>query len=149
MKPPLFVCCQCGLPKARDEFRRRWSHRDTRIYQCRSCHATNERLRRRALRSREDRKTVNRQLARLKQARSESQVIAVCEAMVAGFGGINGFRASWEGLLRRDLAKGGFAALRHLEAVIRLVQHCEAQRPDYSRLSDEELQKVADRFGLG
>lgn len=148
-KQSILVCCECGLAKAPEEFRRRWSHSEARIHQCRACHATAERLRRRALRSRQERKAVNRQLAQLKRARSERQVIAVCEAMVAGFGGINGFRASWKGLLSRDLAKGGFAALRHLEAVLRLAQHCEGQRPDYSQLTDEQLQEVADGFGLG
>lgn len=143
------ICRQCGLAKAAHDFRRRWSNSDARIHQCRSCHATAERVRRRALRSKRRRQTVNRQLAQLKRARSESQVMAVCEAMIAGFGGINGLRASWEGLLSRDLAKGGFAALRHLEAFTRLVQHCEPHRPDYSRLSDEELQRLADAFGLG
>jgi hypothetical protein len=147
-KQPFLICCQCGLPKTPEEFRRRWSHSEVRIYQCRPCHATAERLRRRALRSRQDRKTVNRQLAQLKRAKSEGQVITVCEAMVAGFGGINGLRAAWESLLSRDLAKGGFSSLRHLEAVIRLVQHCESHRPDYSQLTDEQLQEMADRFGL-
>jgi hypothetical protein len=66
--------------------------------------------------------------------------------MVDGFGGINALRTSWEGLLSRDLAKGGFAALRHLEAVLRLVQHCESQRRDYSQLTDEQLQELADSF---
>jgi hypothetical protein len=46
------------------------------------------------------------------------------------------------------MAKGGFSALRHIEAVIRLVQHCEGQRPNYSQLADEQFQQLADGFGL-
>ncbi len=148
-KQSFLVCRQCGLAKEPAEFRRRWSHSEARIFQCRPCHATAERLRRQARKSRQDTRAVNRQLAQLKRARSQGQVLAVCEAMVAGFGGINGLRASWERLLSRDMAKGGFSALRHMEAVIRLVQHCEGQRPDYSQLTDEQLQQLADGFALG
>ena len=50
--------------------------------------------------------------------------------------------------LSSDMAKGGFSALRHIEAVIRLVQHCEGQRPNYSQLADEQFQQLADGFGL-
>lgn len=66
--------------------------------------------------------------------------------MIRSFGGPEGFIQSWQGCLERDLARGGFAALRHLEAVLRLVQHCEAKRPDYSRLSDDELHALAERY---
>lgn len=45
------------------------------------------------------------------------------------------------------MAKGGFAALRHMEAVRRVVQHCEVQRPAYSQLADEQFQQLSDGFG--
>jgi hypothetical protein len=137
------VCKQCGLAKAPDEFRRRFAERQVRIRQCRSCHADSERLRRRAKRSREHRKEVNRDLARLKRAKSARQLALVCESMIRGFGGPDSFTRAWTACLHRDLERGGFAALRHIEATIRLIQHCEANRPDYSRMSDDELLALA------
>lgn len=134
-----FVCRQCGLAKAPEEFRRRFAGRETRIHQCRSCHAEAERLRRGLKRSKARRQAVNGQLARLKRAKSARQVVAVCDAMVRGFGGINAFTRSWQALLERDLHGGGFAALRHIDAILRLIRHCEALRPDFSRWSEEEL----------
>ena len=67
----------------------------------------------------------------------------MCEAMVRSFGGPEGFATTWQACLQRDLARGGFAALRHLEATIQLIQHCEANRPDYSQFTDEELLAMA------
>jgi hypothetical protein len=63
--------------------------------------------------------------------------------MVAGYGGTEGFVKAWLGCLHGDLAKGGFAALRHLEAVIRLVQYCEANKPNYRQMTDEQLMELA------
>lgn len=124
-----FVCRQCFSEQPAEEFRRRRPGHDQRILQCRSCHAQAERLRRRAMRSRVSRQEVNRILSRLKRAKSERQAEAVCEEMITGFGGITGFVHSWRVILDRDLEMGGFAALRHIDAVLRLIQHCEARQP--------------------
>jgi hypothetical protein len=62
--------------------------------------------------------------------------------MVRGFGGINGFQEAWASVLDRDLQKGGFAALRHIEAVIRLVQYCEANKTNYRQMTDEQLMEL-------
>jgi len=137
------ICRDCGVLKDTSQFRRRSSASDVRINQCHACHALAERLRRCGKRSRAQRQTVNRQLAKLKRAKSAHQVAAVCEAMVRSFGGPDSFANEWQACLHRDLARGGYAALRHLEAMLRLIQHCEAHRPDYSQFSDEELLAMA------
>ena len=137
------ICRDCGGLKAASQFRRRSSASVVRINQCHVCHALAERLRRRAKRSRQHRQAVNRQLAKLKRAKSAHQVAAVCDAMVRGFGGPDGFATAWQAILRRDLETGGFAALRHLEATLRLIQHCEGNRADYSQFSEEELLAMA------
>ena len=136
---PHLVCVQCGLAKAPGEFRRRFTDRETRVRQCRQCHADAERLRRHAKRSRGHRQAVNRELARLKQAKSTRQVALVCDTMIRGFGGADGVAQAWMVVMERDLKRGGFAALRHLEAALRLIQHCDEQRPDYRSMTDEEL----------
>jgi hypothetical protein len=141
--PAQLVCRQCQRHKAPNEFRRRHTGRECRILQCRACHAQAERLRRRAKRCRTHRRDVNRDLARIKLAKSGRQLAFVCESMIHSFGGPDGFAKAWTACLHGDLQRGGFAALRHLEAVIRLVQHCEDLRPDSSRFTHQQLQGLA------
>jgi hypothetical protein len=81
-------------------------------------------------------------LAKVRDAVSERRVKVLCAAMVAGYGGTEGFVNAWLRCLDRDLAKGGFDAFRHLEYVLRLMQHCERDRRDYSRMTDEELEQA-------
>jgi hypothetical protein len=83
-----------------------------------------------------------RDLARVRDASSSNRVKALCAEVVRGYGGVEGFARAWIACLRGDLQRGGFAALRHLEATIRLIQHCEQDRPDYSQMSDEELEAM-------
>jgi len=137
------VCRDCCVKKDATEFRPRRAGGSKRTLQCRACHCQAEKLRRQAKRSRQHRQAVNRQLAKLKRAKSAHQVAAVCEAMVRSFGGPDSFANEWQACLQRDLARGGFAALRHLEAMLRLIQHCEGYRPDYSQFSEEELLAMA------
>lgn len=136
----MIVCRQCGLARGKQSFRRRYAGQDLRIRQCRGCHAYKERLRRQARRS----KRAADQLARLGRAQSARQVITVCERLIQAFGGLRGFASAWDDCLRRDLSRGGVAALRHLEAVVRLVQHCDAERLNYSKNTDLELQGLAE-----
>jgi hypothetical protein len=143
------ICRDCGERKPATEFRLRRAGGSTRTRQCRSCHAQAERLRRQATRSRQHRQAVNRELARLKNARSARQIGAVCETLIGCFGGLEGFAAAWRACLEADLARGGFAALRHLEAVMRLVQHVEGLPRPVSEMSDEELLRLADAMSVG
>jgi len=140
------ICRDCCVKKNATEFRPRRAGGSKRTLQCRACHCQAEKLRRAAKRSRQHRQAVNRQLARLKQAKSTRQIGAVCEELIRCFGGLEGFTVAWKGRLDADLAKGGSAALRHLEAVLRLVRHCEEDRPDYSQMSDEELEAIVASY---
>jgi len=83
-----------------------------------------------------------RDLSRVRDASSSNHVKALCAEVVRGYGGTEGFARAWVACLHRDLQRGGLAALRHLEATIRLIQHCEQDRPDYSQMSDEELEAM-------
>lgn len=143
------VCRDCGVRKNATDFRLRQAGGAIRTRQCRACHCLAEKLRREAKRSRQHRHAVNRQMARLKQAKSARQVGAVCEQLIGCFGGLEGFTTAWRACLEADLARGGFAALRHLEAVLRLVQHCDENRPDYSQFTDEQLQELANALVRG
>lgn len=138
------ICRDCCVKKDATEFRPRRAGGSKRTRQCRACHCHAETLRREAKRSRQHRQAVNRQLARLKQAKSARQVAAVCEQLIGCFGGLEGFTTAWRACLEADLARGGFAALRHLEATLRLIQHCEPSRRDYQLMPDEELLALAN-----
>jgi hypothetical protein len=140
------ICRDCCVKKEATEFRPRRAGGSQKTLQCRACHCLAEKLRREAKRSRQHRQAVNRQLARLKQAKSARQVGTVCEQLIGCFGGLEGFTTAWRACLEADLARGGFAALRHLEAVLRLVKHCEEDRPDYRSMSDEELLDLASKL---
>ena len=143
------VCRDCCVMKDVTEFRSRRAGGSKRTLQCRACHCQAEKFRRAAKRSSQARKAVHHQLARLKRAKSARQIGAVCEELIRCFGGLEGFTTAWQACLEADLARGGFAALRHLEAVLRLVQHCEGNRPDYSQFTDEQLQELANALVRG
>ncbi len=133
------LCEACFHTFPLGEFRRRKRDSDHRMRQCRRCHNEFERYRRAAIRARLSKRRVAKDLGRVRAAVSANRVIALSAAMVQGYGGAEGFLNAWVACLNRDLGRGGFAALRHLEATLRLIQHCETQRPDYRKMSDEEL----------
>lgn len=140
------LCEACFQIWPLEDFRRRKRGSDKRMRQCRRCHNEVERLRRAAARSRLGKRRMAQDLAKVRNAASENRVKLVCAAMVAGYGGTEGFVNAWLRCLDRDLEKGGLIALRHLEAALRLVQHCEEERPDYRRMSDSELEAIAASF---
>ena len=139
---PERLCESCFQVRQLEDFRRRKHGSDNRMRQCRRCHNEVERLRRAAARAWLGKRRIAQDLAKVRDAVSESRVKVLCAAMVAGYGGTEGFVNAWLRCLDRDLETGGLAALRHMEAVIRLVQHCEEDRTDYSRMSDEELEAM-------
>ncbi len=131
-------CPYCLVLKPASEFRRRG--RVARVRQCRSCHNEAERTRRSANRKATRNKTLRNRLTRLRQAPTERLVGVICEEMVREFGGVDAFLGAWRGCLREDMSRGGLAAFRHLDCVIRLTQYCEQHRPDYGRFTDSELE---------
>ena len=136
---PSRLCETCFREQPLSEFRRRKRGSEHRVRQCRQCHNDFERYRRAAIRAGLAKRRIAKDLSRLRQAASVNRVKAVCAEMVRGYGGVEGFAEAWVGCLHGDLQRGGFAALRHLEATIRLVQFCEQERPDYSQFTEEEL----------
>lgn len=135
---PERLCESCFRYWPLEEYRRRKRGSDNRMRQCRRCHNEIERYRRAAIRARLSKRQIASNLARLRDASSSNRVKALCAEMVRGYGGAEGFAMAWTACLHSDLQRGGFAVLRHLEAVIRLIQHCE-DRPNYARMTSEEL----------
>jgi hypothetical protein len=88
-------------------------------------------------------------LTKVKNQRSDLQVKALCREMVERFGGLKGIAEAWGRSLDQDLNRGGYAAFRHLEAILRLTQYCEQNRPDYGAMTDEELERAIGKLGGG
>jgi hypothetical protein len=139
---PSRLCESCFHTLPLTEFRRRKRGSEHRMRQCRRCHNEFERYRRAAVRARLSKRRMAKDLSQVRDAASANRVKALCAEVVRGYGGAEGFAKAWVACLHRDLQRGGFAALRHLEATIRLIQHCEQDRPDYSQMSDEELEAM-------
>jgi len=79
---------------------------------------------------------------RLKRDCSDQQVKTICEQMVQAFGGIEGLVSAWKQCWETDFGKQRARSFAHLEAIVRLMQWVEANKPDYSQLSDEELEQA-------
>ncbi len=151
-QPQYVMCKACCRTLPVDQFRHRWRGRPNRIKQCRACHNAAERLRRAALRSRAGQRVMAKHMTRLKNQRTSRQIAAVCSGMLDAFGGVGGFMDRWQRSFKRDLRTGGYAAFRHFESLFRLLQYCDRLReakPDYSRMTDEELLDAISRIELG
>ena len=79
-------------------------------------------------------------LTAIKNQRSDLGVKGLCREMASRFGGVDGIVEHWHRSLDTDLAKGGYAAFRHLAAILRLSQYCEQNKPNYGAMSDEDLE---------
>jgi hypothetical protein len=130
------TCERCFQSRSLTEFRRRERGNQARMRQCRRCHNAAERHRRAALRGSKARRRTAKQLAAIRDAVSAGRVQALVAEMVRRAGGMEHFANTWVACFRRDLEKGGLAALRHFEATIRLMQHCEQHPPDVGRMTD-------------
>ncbi len=119
------ICRDCGVKKELSEFRRRKRGSEVRTHQCHSCHAAEERIRTRMRRNKKDWAVARQGMAALKRAKSARQVEAVCNTMIEKLGGINRLCKVWKDLLDEDLKRGGLAGMRHMDAVVRLLQHCD------------------------
>ncbi len=138
--PDTRLCGDCFLPKPIEDFRLRYRGRALRLRQCRECHNRAERFRLAARRNRLTKRQMAQSLTAIKNQRSDLGVKALCREMAARFGGVEGIVEHWQRSLDIDIARGGYAAFRHLAAIMRLTQYCEQNKPDYGGMSDEELE---------
>ena len=134
------LCRDCLLSKPIEDFRLRHRDRPLRLRQCRDCHNRAESTRRSAHRDRLNRRQMAKLLTAIKNQRSDLGVKGLCREMASRFGGVDGIVEHWHRSLDTDLAKGGYAAFRHLAAILRLTQYCEQNRPNYGAMSDEDLE---------
>ena len=93
------------------------------------------------------RKELAKALTKVKNQRADLQVKALCREMVERFGGLKGIAEAWSRSLDQDLGRGGYAAFRHLEAILRITKYCEQNRPSYGAMTDEELERAIGELG--
>lgn len=141
------LCEDCLLRKPIEDFRFRYRDRPLRLRQCRECHNQSERIRRAARRDQLTRRQMGKLLTAIKNRRSDLGVKSLCREMASRFGGVTGIIEAWHQSLDKDLAKGGFAAFRHLAVMLRLTQYCERNKPDYGAMTDEELESAIWALG--
>ena len=140
-------CSTCFQTVPAASYRRRRKGGEDRMGQCRACHREAERARRACMADKRNRRRMSAGLVRVREAQNDRQVRALCSAMVKSLGGVNRFMAAWLATIDRDLKRGGYSAFRHFDTVIKLSQHCEQNRPCFSRMTDAELVAAVDALG--
>lgn len=138
------LCRQCGSLKAQTEFRRRRTGGGGRVRQCRACHAYAERLRRYGKRCKEHTRRMRLMLSEVRRARSQRELETTCRAMLTKLGGPEGFMAAWIRQAEVDLAKGGLAGFRHLDALMQLLLHCEQMQDGRRHSAVARLRAMSD-----
>ncbi len=136
------LCEHCLLRRPLHEFRRRHAGGNQRLSQCRDCHNAAERVRRGLTRAKATRSQLAKSLTKLRHRRTDLQLKGLGREMVGVFGGVSGIVEEWRRCLHEDLARGGYAAFRHLQALLRLIEYHEQNKPDYGAMSDEQLEMV-------
>jgi len=136
------LCELCVSVKPFTEFRRRSRNGSARLNQCRQCHNTAERERRSGKRTRHNHRLMAKCLTKVKNEQNNDRLELLCGFMFDQFGGLEGFTAAWCDYRRRAMQQGGYAAFRVFQSLFRLAEYCDANRPDMSALSDEQLQQA-------
>jgi hypothetical protein len=64
--------------------------------------------------------------------------------MVAAFGGPQRFLARWTQQVAAELPKGGLAAFRHLDAILRLIRYSDQRAADRVQAEGTWLRSLSD-----
>ncbi len=135
------TCYDCGRTLPVDRFRLRRQGGAARQGCCRECY--NGRMREYRRRRRD--KAIGQFASRVRREPSLRGVVALCNAMFARFGGVDGFATAWAAQIDAACAirpgqktvMDAFAAILHL---LKIVEANGGAR-DYSLLSDEDLDR--------
>lgn len=142
------VCVECGrlLPITRFRFYR--PSRGLRRHQCNDCRQAARRAGRILRRT----DALTRYLTELKNADSSEQIESVLRVMLERFGGVVGLVSTWVEYHDRAMVKGGFAAHRCFEGVLRMLSYVENRRlgelPDLGAMDRKELGRLLVEKGL-
>jgi hypothetical protein len=114
--------------------------------ECRECHNEAERVRRSLRRWDHNDKLLASFVNKIKNAKTNDRVALVSNLMIQSFGGVQGLVDTWTEQINRVLSEkpGSKKALDFFLAIMRMIEFCDANRPDVSELSDEDLQREAE-----
>ena len=144
------ICDYCLQRQPLSEFRLRCRNKPARTRECRGCHNARERARRHSKQTSRIEKSMRSCFSNLEKADAIPKVDSILENVVGAVGGARRFVELWQQLIVRDIGKGGYRAFRHFQAILKLAQYCESQRPDYSQFTEEELEAaVRELAGSG
>ena len=134
------LCTTCCRVLPVDWFRRRFQDSDVRHGQCRKCRNSADRDRR----SRQRGKAIHRFASAITQARSDSEIRALCIFMIRNLGGVSAFAAKWaeELQLAMAAAPGSRRVLKSFESIVCLHQFSDEHETSTDDLTDSELEGV-------
>ena len=142
---PLKTCSTCGRRLPITEFRRRHKGKERREGTCRECH--NWYNRRWKQRCREDK--INEFAKSARKQHDIGKLAAMCNAMFARFGGVDGFAAAWKGQID-DMRSRPRPPYHHILRSFQAVAHILAMHSkatgelDLEDMSEEELQRIIE-----
>jgi len=136
------LCRDCLRVKPISEFRRRYRGESTRLHRCRSCHNESERIRRVERRVERNNDTIAKFVTQLKNAQTPKQVELLCGAMIQRFGGVEELFAAWVQQFEaaRVAQPGSKKVLDFYQAILRMIEYCDANRPNLAEVSDHDLE---------
>ena len=138
---PIKICRRCLVPKDIAQFRPRVAGSELRHSWCLACHATCERERK----ARQRRGEVSDLARDLMRAEDKGEAERVCRIATASFGGTLGFaKALWN--CHESAERGSPTAARILLAILRLQELAGSKRPDFSAMTNEELDERIERL---
>lgn len=134
------TCSSCFREYPVSEFRKIRSDGERRAARCRYCHNEYERNRARRKAKKQQNKLLHTQFHKLRRDSSDQMVRTICSQMVKAFGGIDGLTVAWWQCWQSDFSRRRAKTVNHIEAIVRLLQWTESNKPDYGSLTQEELE---------
>ncbi len=133
------LCEQCVTERPLGDFRRRSRNGSARMRQCRGCHNEDERRRRANRQARAKNGRMTKSLTKLSEERNNKRLEKLARAVFDEFGGLAGFVAAFAAYRAKAMKRGGLAALRSFEFVLRMQQYLAERQSEPDDLTEEEI----------
>jgi hypothetical protein len=85
-------------------------------------------------------------LTSVKNEQSDERLKILSHVMIESFGGMQGVVATWLDYYAHAMDQGGYAAWRCVQAMVRLMQYSEANRPDLADMTKLEAEEYLFRY---
>ena len=132
------LCCRCGCPRPIGQYRRKFKGREERHGECTACRRKADRRRQLVKHRRWSGRTLNE----LSNAKNLEEAEKLIRALLARFGGLQGFVASWYEWFTDPAMPNSYKA-KSLLAISNLTKLTSLERdkltPSVSQMTDDEL----------